>query len=1526
MTTNRLQPDSMIDEAVCATCDFNRPGKICDRKMNWSYRAEYLPAKRDDYNMIRNALWNETFPGRFPTDVPRSFGDLSANEQASQIRKRLTVYSKKVYHKVHETTTMDREVTICQRENPFYVNTVKSFRDRRYEFKDLQKQWRKKGDTLAASGDIVALEEAKAMVVLYDSLQLAHKVILNSFYGYVMRKGSRWYSMEMGGVTCLTGASIIQMARRLVEKIGRPLELDTDGIWCTLPESFPESFTFKLETGKSLSISYPCVMLNHLVHAQYTNHQYADISDPVKHKYNVHSENSIFFEIDGPYRAMILPASKEENKNLKKRYAVFNHDGTLAELKGFEVKRRGELGLIKIFQTQIFKVFLEGSSLEECYSAVAKVANRWLDVLFSKGQTLSTEELFDLISENRSMSRALEDYGTQKSTSISTAKRLAEFLGDQMIKDKGLNCKYIISAWPSDAPVADRAIPVAIFSAEAPIRTHFLRKWLKDATKAEADIREILDWKYYIERLGSVVQKLISIPAAMQRIENPVPRIPHPDWLSKRVMAKQSKTHQMLLTNMFSKEPMKDVTNEINGQVQAFQERLVPAKRTSPEPEAIPTKKLSPYVDYSGWIAQQKVLWKNLRIAQKQRSRLGTTSLSKFTRAAQSVYNGEWHILQLVQSNIAGHLRASVLINSTITHVTIRVPRIIYLSFKNNIFPYFQMDECGFKILSRQLPQQAEAQRVLQVTMPERVWQTKQLQLTPLLRHQNLTGIFESHITPLMRLLINVGSYCTLNPSSQGLAVERGVNLENLQLLEHSKQSALAGALQFLFLYYIKVANSEVIAFCSSQSTIGHVFVRTNNQSANALPSLSQIYSTMRANIKLESISSSSNFFQYAEAMKFETIYKSTSKLLFQALQKSIQQLLGDSKGPVIVIISSTANVEWSTKLPAISSLPLLKLPASMAPSSPSSIGWQTAAARDIVSSYLNVGTWLTYRLMLGKYSNIAPCNFEEDEPRFIIDILYARQLQSSGVLIWWNSALSSTDSLAKQVNIEQPISNLPNEKGMYTSVCVEIELRNLPINTILTSSLLEDSNSFVGSNDLSDPLSNETQQSSTNLAILKALLKRWWDEATIGNGIADLLVLHLVRWMRCSNSYLYLPSLKAYLDIVTQKMLGQLVSEFGKLGSRPIYASSDRVVIRTSKHAIENTYAYTNYILKAIRAKPQFAFLDFKIHEFWDVLLWLDEFNYGGKATAIIDSEEPEVSTILHWQIASFLPLPLQDEFKRWLVEFVDHCHRHKQQTGDSLSSQRVASSPTQNGNNSKSDKADIFISTVLLKALRKRVLQLFRRQQESSMRPDLMEAFQYPPVPSCKVPQNNPTLDFIKYLCAVIGLSKVLQLESRFLRRELLGSLEIMEFSKEGAFVYPSESLKLFQIVCNHCGTMRDLDFCRDDQLVSALQINKEDGRRTLNWACATCHNEYNRLAIEESLISDLQTKISAYMLQDLHCQKCKTIKGAQLEQKCHCSGSWVSSITRQQMQHEIKVFTDVAQFYSLNMALDFAQSLVV
>ena len=184
-----------------------------------------------------------------------------------------------VYKRVlDKPVTEAREAGICMRENDFYVGTVMAFRDRRYEYKGLNKAWKGKLDAakvppgcragvfsclrvqssgnpseraptkaapgwlqkprssfqthgdimfscracilskgpeplwmlLQASGNPIKIQEAADMVVVYDSLQLAHKCILNSFYGYVMRKGARWYSMEMAGVVTYTGARIIQ--------------------------------------------------------------------------------------------------------------------------------------------------------------------------------------------------------------------------------------------------------------------------------------------------------------------------------------------------------------------------------------------------------------------------------------------------------------------------------------------------------------------------------------------------------------------------------------------------------------------------------------------------------------------------------------------------------------------------------------------------------------------------------------------------------------------------------------------------------------------------------------------------------------------------------------------------------------------------------------------------------------------------------------------------------------------------------------------------------------------------------------------------------------------------------------------------------------------------------------------------------------------------------------------------------------------------------------------------------------------
>lgn len=73
--------------------------------------------------------------------------------------------------------------------------------------------------------------------------------------------------MEMAGIVCYTGAHIIMKAREIIEQVGRPLELDTDGIWCVLPASFPETFTVLSEhpKKKTIKVSYPNAILNAMV-------------------------------------------------------------------------------------------------------------------------------------------------------------------------------------------------------------------------------------------------------------------------------------------------------------------------------------------------------------------------------------------------------------------------------------------------------------------------------------------------------------------------------------------------------------------------------------------------------------------------------------------------------------------------------------------------------------------------------------------------------------------------------------------------------------------------------------------------------------------------------------------------------------------------------------------------------------------------------------------------------------------------------------------------------------------------------------------------------------------------------------------------------------------------------------------------------------------------------------------------------------------------------------------------------------
>jgi DNA polymerase epsilon subunit 1 len=654
------------------------------------------------------------------------------------------------------------------------------------------------------------------MVVLYDSLQLAHKCILNSFYGYVMRKGARWSSMEMAGIVTHTGANIIKEARELVERVGIPLELDTDGIWCMLPQSFPENFEFKLSGGQKYVINYPCVVLNKLVDDRFSNEQYHSLSGEQEttgadgqNKYTVSRECTIFFEVDGPYRAMVLPASTEEGKKLKKRYAVFNHDGTLAELKGFELKRRGELKLIKIFQGQVFEHFLRGNSLEECYAAVARVAKHWLGVLQTQGSTMEPDELLELISSSSSMSRRLADYGAQKSLAITTARRLAEFLGDEMVKDKGLACKYIVSRYPSGAPKTDRAVPVAIFKASAETRHYYLRKWSqKPSLPADAGLSEIVDWAYYIERLGSTIQKIITIPAALQHVrDNPVPDVAHPSWLAKRLCdaGRQTRINFARLTAPLDIEELASASANRAlrvGGVSHPVPRVTKTRRAEHDPDEdralLAQPRPDPHTHYTAWLHWSKAQWREQRRARANRDvsgagasqghigkRVRRRAPTRGTLGAllhdhhRQLRTSFWEILEIAeQVGRPGVLRVWVLLLPErgvdedgaavalprVLSVDVVVPRVIHLNCTHDD----RLSQLPNAVKEEKLlPRGAPTLQLYAVTFDEGLYERRQRQLQALFTHPSMHGVYETGVSPILRSLIHLQSRCQITRAAR---------------------------------------------------------------------------------------------------------------------------------------------------------------------------------------------------------------------------------------------------------------------------------------------------------------------------------------------------------------------------------------------------------------------------------------------------------------------------------------------------------------------------------------------------------------------------------------------------------------------------------------------------------------------------------------------------------------------------------------------------------------------------------------
>ncbi|KAH9660041.1 DNA polymerase epsilon catalytic subunit A [Citrus sinensis] len=1553
--TNRLQPPSIVTDEVCTACDFNRPGKTCLRKLEWVWRGEIFMGKRSDYYHLKKQIESEFVDGT-NGHLSKSFLDLPKMEQQSRLKDRLKKYCQKAYKRVLDKPVTElREAGICMRENSFYVDTV-----RRYEYKGLNKVWKGKLSEAKASGNSIKIQEAQDMVVLYDSLQLAHKCILNSFYGYVMRKGARWYSMEMAGVVTYTGAKIIQNARLLIEKIGKPLELDTDGIWCVLPGSFPENFTFKTkDLKKKLTISYPCVMLNVDVARNNTNDQYQTLVDPVSKTYETHSECSIEFEVDGPYKAMILPASKEEGILIKKRYAVFNDDGTLAELKGFEIKRRGELKLIKVFQAELFDKFLHGSTIEECYSAVAAVANRWLDLLDNQGKDIADSELIDYISESSTMSKSLADYGEQKSCAVTTARRLSDFLGDTMVKDKGLRCQYIVACEPQGTPVSERAVPVAIFETDAEIMKFYLRKWCK--TSSDVGIRSIVDWSYYKQRLSSAIQKIITIPAAMQKVSNPVPRVVHPDWLYKKVREKEDKFRQRKLVDIFSSlkkddflnktcnaetnlmdenvEDLEDFPkkrrNSVNGprpivrcfevnneqktvkttdQVDSLRQQLEPSEVSDQQPSsqnAIDTENIDRIVDYKGWLELKKRKWKD-NLDRRKKQKLGSL------RASHQA-NGVSESL----GDMINHKEAQR---------------------RTGVGSYFRRQETA---------------------MTRCHWQI--IQLVP----SSQSGVFLAWVVVegiMVRIPITVPRLFYLN--SKDPIVEKFPGRRVNKTLPHGRRSFNLIEVMIDEDQFRK--ESKKLAALLADPEVEGIYETKVPPEFNAILQIGCVCKVDKST-KKRNTQDGWNLSELHMKTTAECPYLEQSVSFFY-LYHSISDVRAiyigyfpTSRTVTVVVVSPHQHRELSPSIlekqfrEACRTLSTELPPGVRITFKVEYVGYVKDAEKILqraISEYrFYIGSLLygklvaviecpnSHSLRLGlRVLNDFPCvsippNARDSKYQVLgwqqnaAKIGMQRCAASSQ---WFNERIS----LARYAHV--PLGNFEPDWLMFTA-------------DVFFSRALHDQQQILwisddgvpdlgGTSEEDECFADEVHQPvltypgayrkvSVELKIhhlsVNALLKSNQVNEMEGGGLfgfdqdmnsgpynnelcgfdettssapAFRVLKQLIQ--RCLTDAV--TSGNVFADAILQHLYRWLCSPHSKLHDPVLHRILHKVIIDTGKFDLSAAKAYCDSLLKALQTRELFEWIELEPVHFWHSLLFMDQYNYGGipaRADESLD-DDSQVDIVSSWNIAEYLPKEIQDHFVLVVSEFMYIPWKHAQKLAASRASLQEGSSCTPSITVAAAENFESHI----VQYVKGEISSYFTGKLLSIVRDAIhhmkkMNNDQHnsPGVmqTAANIHKVDAPLEFIKHVCAAFALDQNVQHDVLVMRKNLLKYVRVREFAPEAEFRDPCPSFILPNVICSYCNDCRDLDLCRDMALLAQ------------DWHCAMpqCGQPYDREVMENALLQIVRQRERLYHLQDLVCIRCNQVKAAHLAEQCACAGSFRCKEDASDFRSKMQIFLNIA-----------------
>jgi len=679
----------------------------------------------------------------------------------------------------------------------------------------------------------------------------------------------------------------------------------------------------------------------------------------------------------------------------------------------------------------------------------------------------------------------------------------------------------------------------------------------------------------------------------------------------------------------------------------------------------------------------------------------------------------------------------------------------------------------------------------------------------------------------------------------------------------------------------------------------------------------------------------------------------------------------------------------WKANIPELDNFPLVEMPSvEIDTDQLNALDWQRQFAKKFIQAYLGVNDWLQAQLDQARYFHIPVGNIPPNDPfLYASDIFFARHLSRSNHVLWISPTDrpdlggKEEDNFRLVTEFDEGGSPEINQPGCYSTVCVEISIDSLAVNTVLQSHHVHDAEGVASSLDtiqqasLEEMLNSRSGAAATltsydeaascaqSFKVLKGLIISWIQEVFANrNDFADTQLIHFYRYLRSPEAMLYDPALCKYIHGLMKKFFMQLIAEFKTLGSTIVYANFNKIILNSKKRRVKDALAYVQYILTSIRSKPLFKNIALEPRSCWEYLMWMDPANHGGiRAKEIpenfmsnVDDEEKEENgnefdsddedirdlvahakeqkVEMNWNLEKFLPTSAacQTFFK---VCIADHIHSVYVHIVEQLQTHKGGSTPVKRRGLSTQQEmmAETTTTPSTVEFAQSRIQDVLTEQlfgitqkihKTLSGGRGKDAGLEFPVLAGSHLPLKNPSLEFIKAVCQVLQLDVNIRNQVNKLRRDLLKLVGIGQFADEANFQDPCLSFIVPEMICEYCNSCRDLDLCRDP-LITPAKGNQPASIRCDN---PDCQQQYNMSLVEEQLVLMLSRRAMSYTLQDLKCLKCKMVKDKNMSKFCECAGRFGNLTSPDDFKKQLKIFGNIAKHYQmshLQETLDFMNS---